>query len=205
MNIISSGAKTGFSGSAGGLDDPGTSKQKNIREAQGEKHAMTRDTPDTEGQPANRKVAKVTKQQAAKVLLKTDDSFCAADNDISPKAFPVAPPDLTVEILNLVNQAQSCKIVKKGINEVIKALDRQNATLVILAANFKPIESLLHLPLKCEEMNVPYVYVEDKHSLGRSTGITRPVGACCIAITPTHTHLSPLTETIINKVEKLLI
>ena len=164
---------------------------------------MTRDTPDTEDQPANRKVVKVTKQQAAKGLQKTDDSFCAADNDISPKAFPVAPPDLTVEILNLVNQAQVYKIVKKGINEVIKALDRQNATLVILAANFKPIESLLLLPLKCEEMNVPYVYVEDKHSLGRSTGITRAVGACCI--TPNLTHLSSATQTIINKVEKLLI
>ena len=205
MNVISSGTKTGFSGSAGGLDDlgAGTSKQKNVRETQGKKHAVTRDTPDPEDQPTNRTVVKVTKQQAAKVLQKTGDSFCAADSDISPKAFPVAPPDLTVEILNLVNQAQVYKIVKKGINEVIKALDRQNATLVILAANFKPIESLLLLPLKCEEMNVPYVYVEDKHSLGRSTGITRPVGACCI--TPNLTHLASATQTIINKVEKLLI
>ena len=205
MNIVSSGAKTGFSGSAGGLDDlgAGTSKQKNVRETQGEKRATTKGTPDTGGQPANRKVAKVTKQPAAKALLKTDDSFCAADSDISPKAFPVAPPDLTVEILNLVYQAHCYKIVKKGINEVIKALDRQNAMLVILAANFKPIESLLHLPLKCEEMNVSYVYVEDKYSLGRSTGITRPVGACCI--TPNLTHLSSATRIIINKVEKLLI
>lgn len=205
MNIISSGAKTGSSASASALDDlgAGTSKQKNVRETQGKKRPMTRDRSDTEGQPANRKVAKVTKQQAAKVLLKTDDSFGAANSDISPKAFPVAPPDLTVEILNLVNQAQCYKIVKKGINEVIKALDRQNATLVILAANFKPIESLLHLPLKCEEMNVSYVYVDDKYSLGRSTGITRPVGACCI--TPNLTPLSSVTETIRNKVEKLLI
>lgn len=205
MNIISSGAKTGFSGSAGALDDlgAGTSKQKNVRETKGDKRAMTRDTLDTEDQPASRKVVKVTKQQAAKVLQKTDGSFCAADSDISPKAFPVAPPDLTVEILNLVNEAQNLKIVKKGINEVIKALDRQNAMLVVLAANFKPIESLLLLPLKCEEMNVSYVYVADKHSLGRSTGITRPVGACCI--TPNLAHLSSATQSIINKVEKLLI
>lgn len=205
MNIISSGAKTGSGGSASALDGlgAGTSKQKDVRETQGNKRAMRKDTPDTEDQPANRKVVKVTKHQAAKVLQKTDDSSCAADSDISPKAFPVAPPDLTVEILNLVNEAQNFKIVKKGINEVIKALDRQNATLVILAANFKPIESLLLLPLKCEEMNVPYVYVADKYSLGRSTGITRPVGACCI--TPSLTHLSSVTQTIANKVEKLLI
>ena len=205
MNKISSSAKAGFSGSAGGVDDPGagTSKQRNVREAEGKKRASTGDTSNTEGQSANRKVAKVTNQPAAEVTLKKNDNLRAANSNISPKAFPLAPPHLTVEILELVNQAHIHKNVLKGINVVLKALNRQNALLVVMAADAKPIEIVLPLTIKCEEQNVPYVYVDDKQLLGRSAGITRPVCACCI--TPNATHLRSETQTIINKVEKLLI
>ena len=44
----------------------------------------------------------------------------------------------------------------------------------------EPIEILLHLPLLCEDKNVPYVFVPSKTALGRACGVSRPVIAASI-------------------------
>ena len=43
-------------------------------------------------------------------------------------------------------------------------------------------ESRRHLPLLCEDKNVPYVFVHSKQALGRACGVTRPVIACCVTV-----------------------
>lgn len=53
---------------------------------------------------------------------------------------------------------------------------------VIIAGNTDPIELIACLPGICEEKNIPYCFVPDKASLGRATGISRPVICCCITI-----------------------
>jgi len=44
-----------------------------------------------------------------------------------------------------------------------------------MAADAEPLEIILHLPLLCEDKNVPYVFVKSKAALGRACGVTRPV------------------------------
>lgn len=61
-----------------------------------------------------------------------------------------------------------------------KALNRQEADLIILAADTEPLEILLHLPLVCEEKNVHYVFVPSKIALGHACGVSRAVIACAI-------------------------
>jgi hypothetical protein len=48
---------------------------------------------------------------------------------------------------------------KKGANEATKTLNRGIAEVIILASDTNPLQVLLHLPLLCEDKNVPYVYV----------------------------------------------
>ena len=38
----------------------------------------------------------------------------------------------------------------------------------------------MHLPLLCEDKNVPYVFVESQRLLGRACGVSRPVIAASI-------------------------
>ena len=160
---------------------------------------MSTATANAEEQPTNRKVARLAQQKPAGVMPKTNDN---EESRISPKAFPLSPPHLAVEIFKLLNQAQSHKKVKRGANEVVKALNRQIALLVILAADIKPIEFVLPMTRLCEEKNVPYVFVDGRHLLGRSVDIERPVAACCIMH---DAILYPTTQSIISKVDKLLI
>lgn len=69
----------------------------------------------------------------------------------NPKAFPLADDELTVALLDLVNQANNYKQLKKGANEATKTLNRGISDLIIMAADTDPLEILLHLPLLCED------------------------------------------------------
>lgn len=40
-----------------------------------------------------------------------------ADDGVNPKAYPLSGPDLTVTILDLIQQASNYKQLKKGANE----------------------------------------------------------------------------------------
>merc|ERR1712112_514942 len=91
-----------------------------------------------------------------------------------------ADPKLTKDILELVQQACNYKQLKKGANEATKTLNRGIAEFIVMAADAEPLEIILHLPLLCEDKNVPYVFVRSKTALGRACGVTRAVIACSI-------------------------
>ncbi|RDX94351.1 NHP2-like protein 1, partial [Mucuna pruriens] len=104
----------------------------------------------------------------------------ATGEAVNPKAYPLADSQLTITILDLVQQAANYKQLKKGANEATKTLNRGISEFVVMAADTEPLEILLHLPLLAEDKNVPYVFVPSKQALGRACGVTRPVIACSV-------------------------
>ena len=122
----------------------------------------------------------------------------------NPKAFPLADSALTQQILDVAQQAQNLRQLKKGANEATKTLNRGISEFIIMAADAEPIEILLHLPLLCEDKNVPYVFVPSKAALGRACGVSRPV----IAASVTSNDASSIKNQIYgikDKIETLLI
>ena len=87
------------------------------------------------------------------------------DLKTDPRAYPLAKDELTSKILRLSQQAVNYKQLKKGANEATKALNRGQAEFVVLAADAEPLEILLHIPLLCEDKNVPYVFVQSKQGM----------------------------------------
>ncbi|RWS21190.1 NHP2-like protein 1, partial [Leptotrombidium deliense] len=124
--------------------------------------------------------------------------------EVNPKAYPLADSVLTTKIMNVVQQAANYKQLKKGANEATKTLNRNLSELIIMAADAEPIEILLHLPLLCEDKNVPYVFVKSKHALGRACGVSRQVIACSI-ISHEGSQLKPQIQSLQQEIEKLLI
>jgi U4/U6 small nuclear ribonucleoprotein SNU13 len=61
--------------------------------------------------------------------------------------------------------------LKKGANEATKTLNRGIAELIVMAADTEPLAILLHLPLLCEDKNVPYVFVPSKVGDARVAGM----------------------------------
>jgi U4/U6 small nuclear ribonucleoprotein SNU13 len=120
------------------------------------------------------------------------------------RAFPLADSKLTNSLLDLVQQAQNYKQLKKGANEVTKSLNRGQAQLVLLTADTEPLEIILHLPLLCEDKNVPYVFLKSKAALGRACGVSRPVISCVIT-DDKGSPLKPQINEAKDAVEQLLI
>ncbi|EJW79926.1 ribonucleoprotein-associated protein [Wuchereria bancrofti] len=127
-----------------------------------------------------------------------------ADTGFGSKAYPIADTSLSQKLLDLVQQAQSYKQLKKGANEATKTLNRGLAEVIIMAADAEPLEIILHLPLLCEDKNVPYVFVRSKAALGRACGVSRPVIAASI-IQNEGSQLRSQIQKIKEEVEKLLI
>eukprot|EP00936_MAST-01D_sp_MAST-1D-sp1_P002813 g2813.t1 len=128
----------------------------------------------------------------------------ADDAKVNPKAFPLSDAKLTVTILDLVQQATNYKQLKKGANEATKTLNRGISEFIVLSADAEPLEILLHLPLLCEDKNVPYVFVPSKVALGRACGVSRPVIACSVT-TNEGSQLKPQIDTLKTAIEQLLI
>lgn len=73
-----------------------------------------------------------------------------------------------------------------------------------MAADAEPLEILLHLPLLCEDKNVPYVFVPSKIALGRACGVSRAVISASIT-TNEASQLKSSIDAMKIKIENLLV
>ncbi|XP_022374579.1 NHP2-like protein 1 isoform X1 [Enhydra lutris kenyoni] len=111
---------------------------------------------------------------------------------------------LTKKLLDLVQQSCNYKQLRKGANEATKTLNRGISEFIVMAADAEPLEIILHLPLLCEDKNVPYVFVRSKQALGRACGVSRPVIACSVTIKE-GSQLKQQIQSIQQSIERLLV
>lgn len=100
----------------------------------------------------------------------------------APIAHPMADKKLTKRALKTVKKATKHRHVKRGVKEVVKGLRKGEKGLVILAGNISPVDVMSHIPVLCEDNQVPYVFVPSKEELGGSCSTKRPT--CCLMIVP---------------------
>ncbi len=90
------------------------------------------------------------------------------------------PEDLVSPIYEALRVAQQSGKVKKGTNEVTKAIERGISKLVIIAEDVEPPEVVAHLPILCEEHGAAYAFVPSRQDLGKSLGIDVTSAAAAI-------------------------
>ena len=86
------------------------------------------------------------------------------------------------QIYEAVEVAKATGKLKKGSNEVTKALERGTAKLVVVAKDVAPAEIIMHLPLLAKEKGVLCVEVPSKEQLGVAAGLTVGTGAIAIVV-----------------------
>ncbi len=89
------------------------------------------------------------------------------------------PKELQEKALDALEKARDTGKIRKGTNEVTKAVERANAKLVLIGGDVEPAEIVMHLPMLCEEKKIPYLYVP-KADIGQAVGIHVPTAAGCI-------------------------
>lgn len=111
------------------------------------------------------------------------------------------PEELTDKVYEAVEKARDSGQVRKGTNEVTKQTERKQAKLVVMATDVTPEEILAHMPLLCEDKDVPYAYVPSQNDLGRAAGLNN-VGTASVAITQPGEG-EELLEEIVKEIKEL--
>ena len=115
---------------------------------------------------------------------------------VSPISNPLAGSKLTKKVLKTIKKASKAKMVRRGVKEarpaaaphaqrrpsraasasaqVVKALKKEEQGVCIIAGDISPIDVIAHVPILCEEKNIPYVYVPSKEELGEASSTKRP-------------------------------
>ncbi|CAK9163521.1 unnamed protein product [Ilex paraguariensis] len=99
---------------------------------------------------------------------------------LAPIAKPLAGKKLCKRTLKLVRRGAEHKCLKRGVKEVVKSIRRGSKGLCVIAGNISPIDVITHVPILCEESDIPYIYVPSKEDLANAGATKRPT--CCVLV-----------------------
>ena len=84
------------------------------------------------------------------------------------------------KVLQLIEKAKATGRIRKGTNEVTKAIEKGNAKLVALANDVNPPEIIMHIPILSKEKEVPCFTVGSREELGTAAGLGVPTVAVAV-------------------------
>ncbi|MBN1377059.1 50S ribosomal protein L7ae [Candidatus Woesearchaeota archaeon] len=75
------------------------------------------------------------------------------------------------DIYKTIEMARESGKISKGVNEVTRSIEKEEAKLVVVANDVTPKEIIMHIPLLCKVKNIPYSEVSSKKELGAACGL----------------------------------
>lgn len=120
------------------------------------------------------KMAKESKKKEKKSESAAQEESLAPLAPQCSIASPLADAKLTKKLLKTVKKGISMKAVRRGVKEVCKSIRKGEKGLVVLAGDICPVDVISHLPVLCEDHQLPYIYVPSKKSLGEACSTKRP-------------------------------
>ncbi|KAL1589249.1 hypothetical protein WHR41_02201 [Cladosporium halotolerans] len=121
-----------------------------------------------------------------------DEVVATPKGALVPFANPLADDKQQKKVMKAVKKSAKNKALKRGVKECVKAIRKSPVSLpsangsapgiVILAADISPMDVISHIPVLCEDHNIPYLYVESRAELGAAGSTKRPTSV--VMITP---------------------
>ncbi|KAI0875443.1 L30e-like protein [Hypoxylon argillaceum] len=106
-----------------------------------------------------------------------------------PFARPLADEKATKKVMKSVRKAAKNKTLKRGVKEVVKSLRKSPVAgpgntafpgVVVLAGDISPMDVISHIPVLCEDVNVPYIFVASRAELGAAGSTKRPTSVVMV-------------------------
>lgn len=90
-------------------------------------------------------------------------------------AKPLADDKLTRRLYKLIKKSASKKNkLHRGLKNVQTTIRKGGTGLCVLAGDVTPIDIYCHLPIVCEDKNIPYCFVPSKKDMASALGAKRP-------------------------------
>lgn len=116
--------------------------------------------------------------------MAAQDSF-----HVNEIATPLAGARMERKLLRFTRKCLQHKGVRRGVKEVCKSLRRGMQGVVLFAADVSPVDVISHIPVKCEELGLPYVFVRSRAELGLAAGTARPTSVVLLQEPPADSPL----------------
>ena len=106
---------------------------------------------------------------------------------------------LNTLMITLTSTATAGRALKRGVREVVKCITKgtkgyffhgnssrlcymliPNPRVCIIAGDISPIDVISHIPMLCEENDIPYVFTPSKAELGAAAGTKRPTSVVLV-------------------------
>ncbi|KAK2583866.1 hypothetical protein KPH14_001141 [Odynerus spinipes] len=93
---------------------------------------------------------------------------------VNPISKPMASKKLAKKIYKCIKKASKHKTyLRNGLKDVQKHLRKGERGLVVFAGDVFPIEIMCHLPIVCEDRDIPYCYTPSRQDIGAAMGVKR--------------------------------
>ncbi len=116
----------------------------------------------------------------------------------------MAGKKLTKKLFKLISKAGKVKSVRRGIKEVVLALRKEEKGVCVIAGDVYPVDVIAHLPLLCEEAEVPYCFVGRKNDLGAAGLTKRPTSVVLVSAKQADADLKSDISECAQQVSELL-
>ncbi|KAM0555082.1 hypothetical protein ACHAPJ_006431 [Fusarium lateritium] len=111
------------------------------------------------------------------------------ERTVVPFAIPVADEKGMKKVYKTIRKAAKNNTLKRGVKEVVKTLRKSPPSapgytsfpgVVIIAGDISPMDVVSHLPVLCEDHNVPFIFVTSRAELGAAAKTKRPTSVVMI-------------------------
>lgn len=122
-------------------------------------------------------------------------------------AQPLADGKLTKRLYKLIKKSSTKKNkLYRGLKNVQTKIRKEfstngeNKAICVLAGDVTPIDIYCHLPIVCEDRNIPYCFVESKKAIADALGAKRP---CIVALITSDDEYQELYDKCYSKVSSM--
>ncbi|XP_015789228.1 H/ACA ribonucleoprotein complex subunit 2-like protein [Tetranychus urticae] len=137
-----------------------------------------------------------TSDPASIVNLAYEDKL----NYVSVIAKPMASRKMTKKLLKLTKKAAKKKGIVAGLKNVQKQIRRGDKGIIVIAGDVTPIDVISHLPVLCEENDIPFAFVPLRYDISAAMGVKRP---CVMVMIRKNEAYDELYESCLTLVKSL--
>lgn len=120
---------------------------------------------------------------------------------LNPIAHPLADDKLAKRLFKLIKKSSTKKNkLYRGLRNVQTRIRKGGEGICVFAGDVTPIDIYCHLPIVCEDKNIPYCFVPSKKDIATALGARRP---CIVALISEDEDYKDLYEKCHNKVSKM--
>ncbi|KAG6034716.1 hypothetical protein E4U41_006414 [Claviceps citrina] len=111
------------------------------------------------------------------------------ERTVVPFAVPVADEKGMKKVYKTIRKAAKHGTLKRGVKEVVKTLRKSPPSgpghtsfpgVVVIAGDISPMDVISHIPVLCEDHNVPFIFVTSRAELGAAAKTKRPTSVVMI-------------------------